>query len=192
MLQTVPSSWGYNWAHFRIGDQDVLAYADNHAPSIVLRWNGSTFEHFQTLDGKGGRAFHFFKNGEEVYLAFAVLPGDTLLYRWSGGKFVLHQKLDGPGGREFTSFIRDGDFYLVMPRFLTGTPKAPTTDLDSMVFRFDSGQMNVVQRFATLGATDATYFEADGQGFVAVAESLTAEVRFRTDTKIYCVSSQPM
>jgi len=42
-----------------------------------------------------------------------------------------------------------------------------------------------LHEFATFGGTGAAAFEADGKLFLAVSNSLTAEVRFRQDTIIY-------
>ncbi len=187
-LQTVPSGWGYNWSHFEIDGADYLAYADHHSPSIIMRWNGNLFDTVQTLEGQSGRAFHFFRDAGECYLAFAVLLGDSVLYRWQAGSFVLQQKLSGPGGREFTSFFHDGALHLVLVNFLTGSPKEPKTDLDSLLFRLTDGRLERVHSFSTLGATDAAAFSVAGQTFVAVAESLTADVRFHAQSSIYRVS----
>ena len=43
----------------------------------------------------------------------------------------------------------------------------------------------LVEEFATAGGTDAAVFRADGKQFLAVSNSLTPDVRFRTDTIIY-------
>lgn len=184
-FQTVASAWGYNWLHFRIGEQDFLAYADHHEPSAILRWNGTAFEPFQTLDGKSGRAFAYFEGGGAHYLAFANLLGDSLLYRWTGKDFAIHQTLSGPGGREFATFQHDGAVHLVQANFLTGTPKNPETALDSAVFRLADTGMERVEAFRTFGATDVAVFQAGSGSYLAVAESLSAEVRFRTDSRIY-------
>jgi hypothetical protein len=184
-FQTVPSAWGYNWTHFQIEDEHYLAYADHAKPSIILRWNGASFQEFQTLEGKSGRSFHFFESGGESYLAFAVLQGDTLLYRWSEGKFIEHQTLSGPGGREFTSFVHHGNLYLVQVNFLTGSPKTPKTDLDSVIYRFENGRFTCAECFPTNGATDAAVFRIGARMYLAISESLTAEVRFRASSKVF-------
>ena len=188
-LQTVPSTWGYNFAHFAIHGEHYLAYADHVSPSIVLHWNGSMFEPFQTMEGGSGRAFHFFKHDDVYYLAFAALLGDSILYRWSEGKWTMHQTLSGPGGREFASFMHHGELYLIMVKFLTGSRQEPKFDQESVVFKMSDGQTHIVQTFPTTGATDATYFEADGQSFVAVSQSITADIRFRNDSTIYRISA---
>ncbi len=188
-LQTIPSTWGYNFAYFSIDGEHYLAYADHVSPSIVLRWTGAAFEHFQTLDGSSGRAFAFFERDGERYLAFAVLLGESLLYHWADSKWKLDQTLSGPGGREFTSFTHKGEFFLVMVKFLTGSRQDPKFAQDSLVFQMVEGKMEIVQQFPTTGATDATYFQADGQEFIAVSQSITADIRFLTDSTVYRISA---
>jgi hypothetical protein len=46
-------------------------------------------------------------------------------------------------------------------------------------------QLEVVEEFATLGAPDVCAFTLAGERYVAVANSLSAEVRFRTDSVVY-------
>lgn len=184
-FQEITSGWGYNFRHFRVDESDYLAYADHVEPSVVMRWTRDAFETVKTMDGTAGRAFEFFEEEGEAYLAYADLVGDSLLYRWDGSDFALHQRLDGPGGREFATFRHDGDRYLVRVNFLTGTPQAPKTDLTSTIYRLRNGALEAVGSFPTLGATDVSIFEEDGATFLAVSESLSADIRFRTDTHIY-------
>ena len=188
-FQTIPSTWGYNFLHLVMEGEHYLAYADHVSPSILLHWTGSSFETFQTFEGTSGRAFHFFEREGAYFLAFAVLLGESVLYRWSGSQWTRHQTLGAPGGREFASFLHEEDFYLVMVNFLTGSRQEPKFDQESVVFKMVDDQMQCVQKFPTTGATDATYFEAGGEHFVAVSQSLTAEIRFRTDSIIYRISA---
>ena len=162
-----------------------LAYADHMLPSTIFRWNGAAFEPFQTLEGKGGRAFLFFEDKSEAYLAFAKILGDTLVYRWNGTAFVEHQILSGPGGREFAYLEHKGERYVIQVNFITGTPASPNTALASVIYRLEAGRLNIVGTFPTSGGTDAAVFSIGGQSFVAIAESLTKDVRFRTPSRIY-------
>ena len=184
-LQSIPSAWGYNWRHFSISGDHFLAYADHMLPSTIFRWTGAMFEPLQTLEGKGGRAFLFFEDSGNAYLAFAKILGDTLLYRWNGTTFVEHQTLSGPGGREFAWLEHKGERYVIQVNFITGTPASPNTALASVIYRLEAGRLNVVTTFPTSGGTDAAVFSAGNQSFVAVAESLTRDVRFRTPSRIY-------
>ena len=59
------------------------------------------------------------------------------------------------------------------------------TALSSQLYRFDDRQLLLEQTYPTLGGTEAAPFRWAGATYVAVANSLSAEVRFRTDTVIY-------
>ena len=189
-FQSIPSAWGYNWRPFSISGSRFLAYADHMLPSTIYRWTGAAFEPFQTLEGKGGRAFLFFEDKSEAYLAFAKILGDTLVYRWNGTAFVEHQTLSGPGGREFAWLEHKGERYLIQVNFITGTPASPNTALHSVIYRIDAGKLNVAGMFPTSGGTDAAVFSIADQSFVAIAESLTKDVRFRTPSRIYRFGAQ--
>lgn len=184
-FQSIPSAWGYNWRHVSMPAGHFLAYADHMLPSTIFRWNGTAFEPFQTLEGKGGRAFLFFRDKSEAYLAFAKILGDTLVYRWNGTTFVEHQTLSGPGGREFAYLEHKAERYVIQVNFITGTPASPNTALASVIYRLEAGRLNTVATFPTSGGTDAAVFSIADQPFVAVAESLTKDVRFRTPSRIY-------
>jgi len=184
-FQTVTSAWGYNWCHFTLDGHEFLCYADHIEPSVILLWDGERFVPFQKLDGQAGRAFCFFTVDSVSYLAFANLLGNSLLYKWNGAGFVQHQVISGPGGREFAYLAHQGEHYVVQVNFLTGTPQAPTTALNSVIYRLIDGNLQIVESFPTLGATGAAVFSVGTETYVAVAESLDAEVRFRTDSHIY-------
>lgn len=189
-FQSIPSAWGYNWRHFSVSGSHFLAYADHMLPSTIFRWTGAAFEPFQTLEGKGGRAFLFFEDRSEAYLAFAKILGDTLVYRWTGTSFVEHQTLSGPGGRGFAYLEHKSERYVIQVNFITGTPASPNTALASVIYRLEAGRLNVVATFPTSGGTDAAAFSIGDQSFVAIAESLTRDVRFRTPSRIYRFSTQ--
>jgi len=78
-----------------------------------------------------------------------------------------------------------GESYLIQANFIHGTPAAPKTDLTSFIFHWKGGKMEKVDEFDTFGATDVTAFNADGQCYVAVSNSLSRDIRFREDSIIY-------
>ena len=188
-FQNIPSAWGYNWEFFEVGGQLLLGYADHIEPSRLLRWNGSVFEDFQYLDGRSGRALRFFETEDDCWLAFAKLHEESLLYRWVDGRFACPRSLSGPGGREFEWFENAGTGYLVLVNFLHGSREAPQTALRSIVYAQVNRTFAIVDTFPTLGGTDATAFEVDNQRYLAVSNSLAADVRFRVDSNIYRVSA---
>ncbi|ANZ43173.1 hypothetical protein BBK82_31550 [Lentzea guizhouensis] len=187
-FQVLGGRWGYNWADFRVGAHHFLAYADHVSPSVVYRWDGTSFVPYQTFAERFGRSFqHFTQDGDE-WLAFACINGDSTLHRWNGELFELHQTLGGQGGREFELFRHGDGLYLVRVCFVQGNPPTPRTDLMSQLYRWDNGKFDVVEEFPTCGGTDASYFQADGRDFLVVANSLTPDLRFRQDTVVYELS----
>jgi len=182
-FQRIPSAWGYNWLFFEHAGERFLAYADHIEGSSILRWNGSDFEPFQALAEQTGRAFCFFENGGKAWFVFACLHDDTVLYVWDGGRFVRHQVISGPGGRELR-WLAD-EQRLVLVNFLHGSREKPIPSLQSALYRFTGGELIVDEAFPTLGGTDATAFEQDGQRYLVVTHSLSADVRFRTESKVY-------
>ncbi len=182
-FQGIKSAWGYNWLFFEHEGERFLAYADHIEGSSILRWNGGQFEPFQALEEKTGRAFCFFENGGRTWFAFACLHDDTVLYVWDSGQFVRHQVISGPGGRELCWLAKEQR--LVLVNFLHGSREKPIPSLNSALYRFVGGKLVIDEAFPTLGGTDATEFEQDGQHFLAITHSLSADVRFRTESKVY-------
>lgn len=187
-FQQVKSAWGYNWAFFELAGTQFLAYADHVEGSQILRWNGDAFEPFQQLAGKSGRAFSFFEHGGQAWLAFACLHDDTVLYRWDGSQFAQHQVVSGPGGRELRWIPHLQR--LVLVNFLHGSRDAPQPSLLSALYRFDAGKLVVDVEFPTLGATDAAFFEEEGNTYLVVTHSLGADVRFRTQSMVYLLNNE--
>jgi hypothetical protein len=184
-FQTLDGSWGYNWTFFELDGRRFLAYADHTSASRLYRWTDGAFVPFQDFADHGGRAFLFFEADRGAWLAFANIAGESVLYRWSGGCFVPHQSLGGPGGREFELIRAEAGLYLVRICFIEGAPAAPKTDLLSQIYRWDQGRFTLIQNFPTFGGTDASAFEADGERFLAVSNSLSRDIRFGEDTVIY-------
>jgi hypothetical protein len=187
-FQEVRSAWGYNWECIEVDGQTLLGYADHAERSILLRWDGSAFQPFQEMDGSSGRAFCCFRHSGETWLAFANLLGESLVYRWSNGSFRRDQALSGPGGREFTWFTTDRAGYLVQVNFLHGSRESPLTELESVIYRCQRGTFSAIETFPTLGGTDTDAFKIGAHQYLAVANSLTADIRFRADSHIYRIT----
>ena len=75
--------------------------------------------------------------------------------------------------------------YVLQVNFIEGEPSAPRTNLTSRIFQWTDRRLELVEDFPTAGATDAAVFSVDGTVYVAVSNSLTIDVRFRTDTIVY-------
>jgi hypothetical protein len=187
-FQILGGRWGYNWTDFEIDGQRFLAYADHVTPSLIYRWDGEAFVPYQTFAETTGRAFRYFRHDGADWLAFAAIGGASTLYRWNGELFVAHQSLGGPGGREFELIDSEHGLFLVRICFIEGTPADPKTDLQSQLFKWVDGRFELVEEFPTFGATDARYFQDDGQDYLVVSDSLTPDIRFRQDMVVYTLS----
>lgn len=184
-FQRFDGRWGYNWAFARFGAQHLLAYADHVDGSLIYRWTGERFEPLQRFDQTGGRAFCFFEDAGTLWMVYANLTGTTCLYRFDGTQFEPVQTLGEAGGRELKLIDGAHGRYLVRVCFITGTPYDPHTSLTSQIYRWNGNGFDLADTFPTTGGTDAATFVADGQRYLLVSNSLSAEVRFRADTVLY-------
>lgn len=192
-FQRIKSAWGYNWLFFELAGEKFLAYADHIEGSRILRWNGGEFEPFQALEEKTGRAFCFFESEGQAWFVFACLHDDTVAYAWDGSRFAKRQTISGPGGRELRWL--DQEQRLLLINFLHGSREQPQPSLQSAFYRLEKGQWVIDEEFPTLGGTDATVFREDDAAYLVVTHSLSAQVRFRTESKVYrldaCAAAAP-
>ncbi|HYS38433.1 MAG TPA: hypothetical protein VEO01_22680 [Pseudonocardiaceae bacterium] len=189
-FQDIPSRWAYNWHAFSVAGIDFLAHADHVAPSRLYRWDGHRFVTHQNLLDEHGRAFATFHADGDDYLLVADLLGSSRLLRWDGRSFVEYQTLDGPGAREWAVLQGKHGPYVVRVNFILGRPAAPTTALTSQLYQWQDGKLAVVEEFPTFGGTDVAVYADDRGPLVAVSNSLSADVRFQTDTVIYRFTEQ--
>jgi len=188
-FQAVPSRWAYNWHPFRVAGDFFVAHADHLDPSVLYRWNGKEYAAHQPLRERTGRAFADFTRDGHHYLLVAGLEEPPVLMRWAGERFTALQELEGPGAREVLVAEHDGRLFVIRVNFITGTPAAPDPVLLSQIYEWRDGELDVVAEFPTSGGTDvATVPSGDGLRF-AVSNSLSAQVRFATETVLYSLST---
>ncbi len=202
-LQDLPSGWGYNWRHAQVAGRHLLAYADHVAPSRILEFDGKRFQELQMLDGKSGRAFSFFEARGETWLAFANLLHDSELLRWNGQRFEPHQVLCGPGARELTWLAGSPQTgagavasthaggTLLQANFLLGSRDAPQPMAQSCAYQWRGDRLEATTTFASSGAVDVATFKFAGRNCLAVANCLSPELRFRTDSFVYALPGDP-
>jgi hypothetical protein len=190
-FQDIPSQWAYNWHAFSLDGHEFLAHADHVTPSRLYRWDGARFVVHQELLEQHGRAFASFHADGDDYLLVACMLGLSKLLKWDGDRFVEHAVLDGPGAREFAVLQGKHGLYVLRVNFILGTPAAPKPTLTSQLYQWREGQLVVVEEFPTSGGTDVAAFSDDQGPLVAVSNSLSADVRFATDTVLYRFTEQP-
>jgi hypothetical protein len=187
--QRIPSQWAYNWHPFTIDETSYVAHAEHLDASVLYRWDGERLVPHQTLAARGGRAFASFEADGACHLLVASLLEPPRLLRWSGERFDVVQTLDGLGAREL-AVLRCGDrLVVVRVNFILGTPADPNPALDSQVYVWSSGALEVAARFPTSGGTDVAVMEAGDDVQLVVSNSLSPQVRFATDTVLYSLSS---
>jgi hypothetical protein len=188
-LQTIPSKWAYNWHPMELDGGFYLAHADHVDPSVLYRWDGARFVPHQDLIDKCGRAFAHFTADGAVYLACAAIEQvPSTIQRWDGDRFVAHQALDGDGGREFAVIERADAIYVMRVNFITGGREHPKPDLMSQLYRWGNGRLAVIEEFATFGGTDCAVFEVGGETLVGVSNSLTADIKFASESVLYALA----
>jgi len=116
----------------------------------------------------------------EEHEALSVVPNALVGFRVT----------DGPGAREWAVLQGKHGPYVVRVNFILGRPAAPTTALTSQLYQWQDGKLAVVEEFPTFGGTDVAVYADDRGPLVAVSNSLSADVRFQTDTVIYRFTEQ--
>ncbi len=186
-FQEIPSRWAYNWHPFVLDGTTFVAHAEHLDASVLYRWDGHQLVPHQDLAARAGRAFASFAAGGEHYLVVACLQEPSRLMQWDGSRFVDVQELAGLGARELVVIERGERLLVVRVNFVLGTPAAPTTSMDSLVYEFREGALRPVATFPTTGGTDAAV-TGDGPDLrLVISNSLSADVRFASDTVVYSV-----
>jgi len=174
---------GYNWESFQIDGRTFLGYADHVSDSLLFKWDGSAFVPFQSFAPKAGRCFRFLPSMTNITrLRKYSRRFDAVPLGWR--KIPIASKAERPQ-RARTPRGQNGQAALLVQINSSRASRLPETDLRSRIYRWEKDQFSLVEEFATAGATDAAAFRADGRLYLAVSNSLTPEVRFRTDTIIY-------
>jgi hypothetical protein len=183
--QRIPSQWAYNWHPFTVADTTFVAHAEHLGDSVLYRWDGERLVAHQTLLAHGGRAFASFDQAGDTYLLAAGLLDPPVLMRWDQDRFETVQLLEGLGARELAVLEIDGVLIVIRINFIVGTREHPNPVLNSQVYAWSSGRLELVARFPTSGGTDAALISAGDDVQVVVSNSLSPELRFATDTILY-------
>lgn len=183
--QSLPSRWAYDLEYFEIDGRSYLGLADHLDGWTLYEWKDGAFQPIQTVSEPGARDLTHFRIDGSDYLAYANLVGTSRIYRFADGRFVEYQALDGPGGRAFHFLPADSYPYLVRVNFITGDRTKPETALRSTLYRWNGMAFEPAQSFDTFGGTDAGSFEAGGERYLVVSNSLAPDLRFRVDSLVY-------
>jgi hypothetical protein len=186
--QRIPSQWAYNWHPFTVGETFFVAHAEHLQASVLYRWDGERLVAHQTLAARGGRAFASFARDGATHLLVAGLLDPPQLLRWDGDLFGAVQTLDGLGARELAVVDRGDELMVVRVNFILGTPADPSPALDSQVYRWNAGALELAASFPTCGGTDVAVIDTGDDVQFVVSNSLSPQLRFATDTILYSLS----
>ncbi len=189
--QVIPSRWAYNWHAFTVDGSFFVAHAEHLGASVLYRWDGDQLQPFQSLADSTGRAFATFTHDGDFYLVVATIGRPSRLLRWDGACFEEVQILDGLGARELAVVHLGGRTFVVRVNFILGSPADPQPVMDSQIYEFRDNALHQVATFPTTGGTDVTVLYGLGgvdEVELVVSNSLTAELRFATDTVVYSLS----
>ena len=187
-FQVIRSTWAYNWHPFEIDGQFFVAHADHLVPSTLYRWDGNRLVVHQLLLDRGGRAFAHLRRDGHDFLVVAGIDTPPCLMRWENGAFEPVQTLAGLGARELRTVEHQGRLFLVRINFILGSPQDPDPALASQVYEWRAGALVQVAEFPTSGGTDVEVVTCGDRIEFVVANSLSPEIRFATESVLYALS----
>jgi hypothetical protein len=118
----------------------------------------------------------------------ASLTQPPSVLRWDGDRFVAVGHLEGLGARELRVVEHNGQTLLIRINFILGTPADPQPSLISQVYAWQGDHFVTLAEFPTSGGTDVEVVGGHGGLEFAVSNSLSADVRFATETVVYLLS----
>ncbi len=187
-FQEIPSRWAYNWHPFELDGTTWVAHADHLDPSVLYRFDGERYVAHQELAPSAGRAFASFVADGAMHLFVACLTEPSRLLRWDGGRFVELQRFEDLGGREVAVLRHDDELLLVRVNFIRGSRAEPDPSLDSTIYRWKRGRLEIAATFPTSGGTDVALVQ-DGEAVtMVISNALSSDVRFATDSVVYRIT----
>jgi hypothetical protein len=190
--QRIPSEWAYNWHAFDIDGAVFVAHAEHLGESVLYRWDGAQLQPHQVLSPRGGRAFATFEREGGPYLLVASLLEPPRLMRWDSKEFKDVQVLEGLGARELTVLNVGDRLFVIRINFILGTPADPDPVMDSQIYEWKLGSLQLVAEFPTTGGTDVAVIEGTDPVEFVVSNSLSPELRFSSTSVVYSLSMESL
>ncbi len=174
------ATFGANdWESFEVDGIFFLAVAnlanDAHQVCInsyIYKWDGTTFNYFQTVPTCGAADWESFEIDGNTYIAVAngVGSGDNYnvkseIFRWDEESFVSIQTIPTSGAQDWEHFTINGEDYLAVAQYFDNS----SHKIDSKIYRWNGSSFVDPQPIATIGAMDWESFEIDGEMYLAVA-----------------------
>ncbi len=186
-IQHIPSQWGYSGHFFHDGHHHYLALGDHMSDNVI----------YQFLEGKwhptchieasmGGRDFLFIEQNNQQYLIHANLLTGITVYPWTKGEIgEQSQYIACAGARKLAHFVWENKQYVVVACFITGDRSSPHISQTSQLYCLEEGVLKLDRSFPCSGSPHAHAHTIDDELYLFVANSLSPQARFRTDSHIY-------
>ena len=175
---------------FHVGDRALLATAsirqgsgpyDLDVDSVILEWNGTTFEPFQAVPTFAARQWRHPQIGDRHFLALAQgvtmdgvtprNPAQSMILEWDGASFRPFQAVASAWGYNWSHFRIAGHDFLAY-----ADHRAP-----SIILRWDGAGFEMFQTLDGDSGRAFCFFEADGERFLAFANLMGDTLLYRWD-----------
>ncbi|MBN2531236.1 MAG: hypothetical protein JXB88_00015 [Spirochaetales bacterium] len=202
-FQEIPTVGGFNWEHFMIDGEHYLAIANSidlppawwNIDSKIYKWDGDSFEEFQTISGNGIIDFEHFEIDGVNYLAIAnffnnlTTEINSKILIWNGSSFEEFQNIPTKGASDFEYFERkEGHFLAVCNNTVadTGQIQQSTGDFNqkSIIYKWNDENFEEYLDVDTIGAVKWTYFTINDTNYLALSNNRDASSK-NQDSKIY-------
>lgn len=164
---------------FTIGDSYFLATAavitdsgSVNLPSNIYKWNGNTFEVFQSINGPGISYMYKFDIDTDSYLAVLHTKDvngnreiNSELYKWNGNTFVKHSDIPTKGAVECVSMYIDGDYYLMITNNMDNSGN---TDINSEILKWNGNAFNHFQYIPTKAGNGCDFANIYGNNVLCI------------------------
>lgn len=151
--------------------------------SYIYRYDGSIFQHFQSIPTRSARDWESFVINGETYIVVAnyadvdnhaIKSIDSKIYKYHGNTFQEFQSIPTNGAWHWRFFMIGGEAYLVVAHYHDGTSHST----DSKIFKYNGNTFQDFQNIPTNGAKGWEFFEINNEAYLVVAN-------FNEDSKIY-------
>lgn len=162
--------------------------------SKLYKWNGNTFEFYQSLAAYGAMDWEAFSIEGAYYLAVANFFNsedsgyntDSLIYKWDNttSNFVPYQSIPTNGAFDWEYFTIGDDRFLAVANYRNKS----TCNINSRVYKWNGTAFDTAhaQDIATNGALHWTFFTIGADHFLAVANSnSTSTSTYNINSRIY-------
>lgn len=191
-FQSIDATRPVSVKFFQIGTDNYLAIADHQGPagesqaaSKIYKWNGTTFEEFQSIVTNKAHDLEFFQVGSTPFIVVANHHDGTsyntasVIYKWNGAAFEELQSIATNAAHDWASFRLGSDTYIAVANHYNGTSR----DIPSKTYRWNGSNFEEFQSINTHGASYWKFFQVGVDSYLTLANKHAAS--YNIDSVIY-------